>query len=83
MVNQNKVTNLEAGRSPYAVLSAQVTVTNVSQVSPSLVSQRLLVFQPISHRAVEVLRKGGFEEPCRSSSMEQFVGGQTRRGALL
>ena len=50
MVYQNKVTNLEAGRSPQAVSSAQFTVTNVSQVSPSLVSQRLLVFQPIPHR---------------------------------
>ena len=79
MVNQNKVTNLEAGRSPYAVPSAQFTVTNVSQVSPSLVSQRLLVFQPISSRALEVPRKAGFEEPCRLSSMEHFVGGEARR----
>ena len=83
MVNQNKVTNLEAGKSPWAVPSAQFTVTNVSQVSPSLVSQRLLVFQPISNRALEVLRKGGLEEPSRSSSMEQFTGGETRRRALL
>ena len=83
MVNQNKVTNLEAGRSPQAVPSAQFTVTNVSQVRPSLVSQRLLVFQSISHRALEVLRKGGFSEPSRSSSMEQFVGGETRRRAPL
>ena len=83
MVNQNKVTNLEAGRSPWAVLSAQFTVTNVSQVSHSLVSHRLLVFQPISNRALEVFRKGGLEEPSGSSSMEQFVGGETRRGAPL
>ena len=83
MVYQNKVTNLEAGRSPYAVPSAKFTVTNVSQLSPSLVSQRLLVFQPISHRTLEVLRKGGFEEPSRSSSTEQFVGGETRRRAPL
>ena len=83
MVYQNKVTNLEAGRSPQPVMSALFTVTNVPQVSTSLVSQRLLVFQPISHRALEVLRKGGFEEPSRSSSMEQFVGGETRRRAPL
>ena len=83
MVNQNKVTNLEAGRLPLAVLSAQFTVRNVSQVSPSLVSQRLLVFEPISHRALVVLRKGGFEESSRSSSMEQFMGGETRRRAPL
>ena len=83
MVYQNKVINLEAGRSPWAVLSPLFTVTNVPQVSTSLVSHRLLVFQPISHRALEVLRKGGFEEPSRSSSMEQFVGGETRRRAPL
>ena len=83
MVYQNEVTNFEAGRSPLAVPSALFTVTNVPQVSTSLVSQGLLVFQPISHRALEVLRKGGFEEPSRSSSMEQFVGGETRRRAPL
>ena len=59
MVNQNKVTNFEAGRLPLAVPPAQFTVTNVSQVSPSLVTHRLFVFLPISHRALEVLRKGG------------------------
>ena len=36
MVNQNKVTNREAGRSPKAIRLAQFTVTDVSQVSPSL-----------------------------------------------
>ena len=47
MVDQNKVTNLEASRSPEAILSAQFKVTDMSQVSPSLVSHRLLVFRPI------------------------------------
>ena len=83
MVKQNKVTNLEAGRLPYAVPPAQFRVTYLSQVSLSLVSHRLLVFQPISHRALEVLRKGGFEEPSRSSSIKQFVGVETRRRAPL
>ena len=63
--------------------AGSVRVTNVSQVSPSLASPRLLVFQPISHRAREVLKKGGFEEPSRSSSMEQFERGETRRRAPM
>ena len=79
MVYQKKVTNLEAGRSP----SAQFTVTDMSQVSPSLVSRRLPVSHPIRNRALEVLRKGGFEEPSRSSSMEQLVGGEARSRAPL
>ena len=37
-------------------------------VNPTLVSHRLLVFQPIPNGALEVLRKGGFDEPSRSSS---------------
>ena len=64
-------------------MPAQFMFRNVSQVSPCLVSHRLLVFEPFSHRALEVLRKGGFEESRRSSSMEQFVGGETRRRAPL
>ena len=83
MVNQNKVTNLETGGSPYAISLAQSTFTDMSQVSPSLVSHRLLVFQPIPNGALEVLRKGGFEEPSRSSSMKQLVGGLTCKTAPL
>ena len=76
MVNQDKVTNLETGGSPWAISSAQFTFTDMSPVSPSLVSHRLLVFQPIPNGALEVLRKGGFEEPSRWSSLEQLVGGE-------
>ena len=83
MLNQNNVTNLETGRSPKVISSAQFMFTDMSQVSPSLVSHGLLVFQQILHRALEVLRKGGFEEPSGLSSMEQLVGGETRRRAPL
>ena len=83
MVHHNKVTNLEAGGPPQAIPSAQLTVTDMSQVSPSLVSHRLLLFQPIPNRALEVLRKGGFEEPSRSFSMDQLVGVVNRRRAPL
>ena len=61
MVRQDKVTNLVAGRSRYAIPSAQLTVTDMSRVSPSLVSHRLLVFQPVPNRAPEVVKKEGFE----------------------
>ena len=60
-----------------------LTLWDVSQVSPSLVSHRLFVFQPIPNRALDVLRKGCFEEPSRSSSMKKLVGGETRRRAPL
>ena len=83
MMNQNKVSNLETGGSPQAILSAQFRFTDMSQVSPSLVSHRLLVFQPIPDGALEVLRKGGFEEPSRSSSMKQLVGRETCRRVAL
>ena len=75
MVHQNNGTNLEAGSPPQAIPSAQLTVTDMFQVSPSLVSHKMLVFKPIPNRSLEVLRKGGFEESSRSSSMEQLVGG--------
>ena len=54
--------------------SAQLTVTDVSQVRSSLVSHRLFVFVPIPNRALAVLRKGGFEEPSRLSCMKKLVG---------
>ena len=79
MVNQNEISNLETGRTPYAVPPAQFTVKSVSHVSLRLVSHRLLVFQPISNRALEVLKKGGCEEPSSSFSMRQFMGGETRK----
>ena len=81
MVNQNKVINLEIGGAPAAISSAHFRFTDVSQVSLSLLGHRLLVFQPIPNGALEVLRKAGFEEPSRSPSMKQLVGGETRRRA--
>ena len=41
--------------------STQLMITHMSQVSLSLVRHRLLVFQPIPKRALEVLKNGGFE----------------------
>ena len=83
MVNQKKVTNLETGRSPWAISSAQFTFMNVPQVSSCLLSHRLLVSLRIPNRALKVLRKGGAEEPSRSSSMKKLVGGETCRGPPL
>ena len=54
--------------------SAQFTFADVSQVSSCLVSHRLLL---IPRGALEVLKEGGADEPSRSSSMEQFAGGET------
>ena len=78
MVNQNKVNNPQTGRSPLAILSAQFTFTNVSQVG-----HRQLGFQPIPNRGLEVPRKGGAELPSRSFAMRQFVGGESCARAPL
>ena len=53
------------------------------QQTTTLASQRLLVFQPIPNEALQVLWKKSIEDPSRPSSMKQFVGGETCRGAPL
>ena len=68
---------------PKPILSAHCMFTNLSQVSLCLLSRRLLVFQPIPNRALEVLRKGGAEKPSGSSSAKQLVGGETCTRAPL
>ena len=83
MVNQNNVTNLKTVGPPWATSLVQFTFTNVSEGSFWLVSQRLLVFQPRPNGPLEVVRKGGIEEPNRPSIMQQFVGGETCRLAPL
>ena len=83
MENQNKVTNLKTGGSPYGISLVQSTFRNVSEVSFCVVSQRLLVLQPIPDGALEVLRKGDSESPSTPSSMKQFLGSETCRRAPL
>ena len=73
MVYQHKVPYLEGGRASRAVTPSQLTFSNVFQVSPSQVSQVLPMLQPIPYGALVVLRKRGFEEPRRTSPMEQLV----------
>ena len=39
------------------------------------VGQVVLMFQPVPYGAFVVLKERGFENPCRTPPMEQFVGG--------
>ena len=75
MVYKHQASYLETGRTPRAVTPNEHMFRNMFQGSSDYASQVPLVCQPIPSGAVAVLRKKGFEKPCRTSPMEQFVGG--------
>ena len=75
MVYQQKVPYLEGGTASRTVTPSQLTFSNMFQVSSRQLSQVLPVHQPVPYGTLVVLWIRGFEEPRRTPSMEQFVGG--------